>query len=600
MSEAVRYDYGTSLCSVQESSKLIVEECDPTTIKDELRAANFIRKGSKFVKKRPRLRSRPNGSNSDPTGLQVLTVRVVDDKLHVEPSDVVGIVRLVPGMSVQVEPKIDWNHVIEMLLTVYDIERTQSYYGVPLDELVSSGVESTRIIAILAINYVHGLRTVRRNGFIRDLNIRRRNGFQGIGSVDVEQTLMNHATGNPAPSWVETEVEYSNPVNSAIHMAGKLLLRLLQQDREGRRHPRQDVLLSMVHQEVERMEELEIQSSQKHIGTYRRLSLHDLPRQRHYYRRAFHTAQSLLSSTLLGQAGGGPQELLVDYALSMNTLFQDYSHRLLNKEIESVRKIDYLDQLSGVNCKPEYPIYPFEGNSDARHEPDHLLTNSGDTLAVLDSKYYQEGKNPANDSDSRSRMFAYAYLTDCDRMAFLCPQYRHVRLPVQDTDAEIEVISPEDEFTCEEYRDLIREYILSTLAGSYPELLAFDAATTGHLCLSGTSESDLSQVYDTGGPFSISNAATFADRVISAIVFSSYGPNKPELDDQGRWTKSRIKDACQKSDEEGHPRYPQHETTCVPVYSPDGDAEHGTVTLYFIRSTEDGDIVRTEGPWALM
>lgn len=600
MSDAVRHDYGTPLCSVQESKKLIVEECDPTTIKEELRAANFVRKGSKFVKKRPRLRSRQSGRRPDSNSLQVLSVRVVDDKLHVKPSDVVGIVRLVPGMSVQIEPKVDWEHVLEMLLTVYDIDRTQSYFGVPLDELLSSGVESTRIIAILAINYVHGVRTIRRNGFIRNINIRRRNGFHGLGSVDVEQTLMNHATGNPAPSWVETKIEYSNLVNSAIHMAGKLLLRLLQQDRVGNRHPRQDILLSMVHREVERMEELEIRSSQKHIGKYRRLSLHDLPRQRHYYRRAFHTAQSILSSTLLGQAGGGPQELLVDYALSMNTLFQDYSHRILNREIESIRQIDFLDQLTGVKCKPEYPIYPFEGNSDARHEPDHLLVNSEETLAVLDSKYYQEGKNPINDSDSRSRMFAYAYLTESDRMAFLCPQYRPVRLPVQYTDAEIQVISPESEFSCDEYRELIKEYILDTLALRYPELQAFDAASSGHLCLSGTSEGELSRVHETSGPFSISNAATFADRVISAIVFSSYGPNKPELDDQGRWTKSRIKDACQKTDEEDHPRYPQHETTCVPVYSPEGNAEHGTVTLYFIRSTEDGVTVETEGPWALM
>lgn len=599
MSKAVRYDYGSSLCTVQESRKLIVEKCDPTTINHELRAANFVREGSKFVKKRPRLRARGNQRDSETKGLTVLTARVVDDSIHVKPSDVVGIVRLVPGMSVQVEPKIGWEHVIEMLLTVYDIDRTHSYFGVPLDELISSGIESTKIIAILAINYVHGVRRIRRHGVIRDIHIRRRNGFDGLGSVDVEQTLMNHATGNPAPTWIETHVEYTNPVNASIHMAGKLLLRLLQQDRAGH-HPRRDVLLSMVHQEVERLEELGIQSSQKQIGTYRRLSLHDLPRQRHYYRRAFHTAQSLLASTLLGQAGGGPEELLVDYALSMNTLFQDYSHRIIAQNIESIRTIDHLEQLTGVKCKPEDRIYPFEGNTDAYHEPDHLLVNANGTLAVLDSKYYLEGKNPANDSDSRSRMFAYAYLTECDRMAFLCPQFRPLQLPIKETDAELEIISPESEFTCEGYEELIREYLLATLASHYPELHAFDAAAQNHLSLSGVSESDLSQVYDANGEFSISNPTTFADRVISAIVFSSYGPNKPQLDDQGRWTKRRIRDACEKTTDEGRPRYPQHTTTCVPIYSPDGDAEHGTVTLYFIQAAEEEVAIMTEGPWALM
>ena len=262
MSNTVRYDYGTSLCSVQENRKLIIEDCDPDTINNELRAANFVREGSKFVKKRPRLRT-GSKRNSESDALHVLSVRLVDDTLHIKPSDVVGIVRLLPGMSVQVEPKIDWEHVIQMLLTVYDIDRTQSYYGVPLDELVSSGVESARIIAILAINYVHGVRKIRREGFIRDINIRRQNGFEGLGSIDVEQTLMNHATGNPAPTWIETQVEYANPVNSAIHMAGKLLLRLLQQDQDGHQHPRQDVLLSMIHQEIEQIEELGIHSSQK-------------------------------------------------------------------------------------------------------------------------------------------------------------------------------------------------------------------------------------------------------------------------------------------------------------------------------------------------
>lgn len=599
MSETVRYDYGASLCSVQENQKLIIEDCDPDTINNELRAANFVQEGSRFVKKRPRLRTQA-GRYIETDALQVLSVRIVDDTLHVKPSDVVGIVGLVPGMSVQVEPKIDWEHVIQMLLTIYDIDRTQSYYGIPLDELVSSGVESARIIAILAINYVHGIRTIRREGLIRNLNIRRRHGFEGLGSVDVEQTLMNHAAGNPTPTWVETQVEYANPVNSAIHMAGKLLLRLLQQDQDGHHHPRQDVLLSMVHQEVERMEELGIKSSQKQISGYLRLALHDLPRQRQYYRRAFHASQSILSSTLLGQVGGGPEELLVDYALSMNTLFQDYSNQILNRKVEALGRIDHLNQLTETKCRSEPLIYPFAGNADANHQPDHLLTDGEETLAVLDSKYYQAGKNPANDSGSRSRMFAYAYLTETDRMAFLCPQYRNVRLPVQHTGAEIEVVSPDDNFTCEGYERILRQYILETLAISYPELHIFDAVADAHLSLSGVSDEALSEVHNTNGPFSISSPSIFADRVIAAIAFASYGPNKPDLENHGQWTKARIKEACAKTDEEDHPKYPQHETTCVPIYDPDGNADHGTVTLYFLKSGQGDTSVNTEGPFSLL
>jgi hypothetical protein len=598
MSDAVRYEYGAELCSVQENRKLIVEDCDPVRLQNELRAANFVREGSRYVKKRPRLRAEAADGDSGP--LHVLSARIVENSLHVEPSDIVGIVKLVPGMSVQVEPKMEWEHVIRMLLTVYDIDRTQSYYGIPLEELIAGEIEASQLVAILAINYVHGAKIITKKGFIRDLNIRRREGYEGLGSVDVAQTLMNHATGNLEPTWVETEVDYANPVNEAIHMAGKLLLRLLQQERDGHQHPRQDLLLSMIHQQVKEIEDRGIQSSQKRLGEYRRLSLADLPRQRHYYRRAVHTSQSILSSALLGQTGGGPEELLVDYALSMNSLFQDYTQRVLNREIESLRTLDHLNRLSNVECKDEHRIKPFEGNEEAAHEPDHLLTDDNETLAVLDSKYYQEGKNPANDSASRSRMFAYAYLTDTDRMAFLCPQYHRERLPVTNTGGEVEVLSPDEEFTCDEYERLTREYLLESLALKYPELHVFDAIQHGRLCLEDVSEDDLSDVYDTTGPFAISNPATFAARVINDIAFSTYGPNKPDLENQGQWTKSRIKDACGKTDADDRPLYPQHETTCVPVYTNNKDADHGEVTLYFLQQMEEGVTVSQEGPWALM
>jgi 5-methylcytosine-specific restriction endonuclease McrBC regulatory subunit McrC len=599
MSETVRHEYGETLCPVQENGKLIVEGCDPETIEEELRSANFFRDGSRLVKEQSRFLTR-TGQSDESKSLRVLSVRIVDDTLHVKPFDTVGIVRLVPGMSVQIEPKVSWEQVIQMLLTIYEIDRTQSYYGVPLEEVLSADIKSSSVVAILAINYLHGLQTIRREGFLRDINIQRRNGFEGLGSIDVEQTLMNQASGNPDPTWIETEVEYTNPINSAVHMAGKLLLRLLHQDQHGGPHPRKDMLLSMIHKEVKRMEDLGIRSSQKEIGEYRRLSLRDLPRQRHYYHRAFHTSQWILSSTLLGQGGGSSEQLLVDYALNMNMLFQDYSQKVLEQKIQSLCDIDHLDQVSGIECKYEPLIYPFDGNDSAYYQPDHLLTDGKETLAVLDSKYYQEGKNPANDTGSRSRMFAYAYLKETDRMAFLCPQYHSTRLPVKHTQAELEIVSPDEGFSCNEYESLLENYLLETLAIRYPEINIFDAVDDGYLCLSGASDEDLVKIHDTTGIFSIGNPATFADRVISAIRFSSYAPNKTELDDGGTWTKRQIKRVCKKTYEDGRPKYPQHETTCVPVYNPDGDSEHGTVTLYFIKSTEEGVRVSTERPLDLV
>ena len=600
MSRPVRCEYGTSLCSVQENHKLVVEGCDPDRVEDELRAANFVREGSKFVKRRTRLRRRRSNADEEEDGLQVLTARIVEDTLHVEPSDVVGVVRLLPGMSVQIEPKVDWDDVVRMLLTVYEIERTDSPYGIPLDEMTAGGIDASRIIAIFAINYVQGLRTIKRKGFIRNLEIRRRTGFEGIGSIDMSQTLLNQASGNPEPTWVETQVEYSNVVNETIHMAGKLLLRLLQQTPHEQAHPQQNALFSMVHAELERIEERGVRSSQKRLGAYREISLSDLPRQRHYYRRALHTSRSILASTLLGRAGSGPEELLVDYALSMNSLFEDYTQRVLSRTLESLDGIDHLDQLETVECEAEPPVYPFEGNTDATYYPDHLLTDGEETLAVLDSKYYREGKNPAHESGSRSRMFSYAYLTTTERMAFLCPLYHRTSLDVNRADATVDIVSPDGEFSCESYESLLREYLLDVLTESYPELGVFDAVNEGILCLDTATIEDLSLIEDVNGPFSITNPSSFANKIISAITFSTRGPNKLELENGGGWTKSRIKDICTEQNDDGSPKYPPDQTTCVPVYDPDGNDDHGTITLFLVRQMEDGSTATESETRALL
>jgi hypothetical protein len=591
MSDAGRYEYGTSICTVQENRKLVVENCNPDTIQDELRAANFQRDDARFVKRRARLRSSVTQDDTD--SFQVLSVRVAKDTLHITPSDVIGIVGLVPGMSVQIEPKIEWNDIMQMLLTVYDIDRTQSPYGIPLEDLTSGEIEASRIIDILAINYVHGVRTIRRKGFIRDLNIHRRNGFEGIGSIDMAQTLLNEATGRPEPAWVETQVDYSNIANEVIHMAGKLLLRLLNRDSDGQ-HPTKGALLSIVHQELEQMEELGIRSSQKRLGGYRRLSLTDLPRQRHYYGRALHTARSILESTLLAQTGSGPEELLVDYALSMNSLFEDYSQKVLEQTLQSLSEIDYLDQLATVECRNEPPIHPFENNTDSAYLPDHQLVDGESTLAVLDSKYYREGKNPANQTNSRSRMFSYGYLTETNRMAFLCPQFHRTTLKVNNIDASVDILSPNDGFSCEDYEGLLRDYLLETLEEPYPELAVFDAVHEGILCLRKVNKEDLGRITEIDGPFNIGNPEIFASKVLSAISFSAEGPGKRELRNNGQWIEGRIEARCKNKDEEERPLYPRDRTTCVPVYNPEGEGPHGTITLFFFRREPDDSLARLQ------
>ena len=583
MSEATRVEYGDSRAAVQEQQKLVVEDCPPD-VAQELRAAGFIERGSRFVKQRPRLRV---DTTADADGLQVLSARLVGSALHVTAEDVVGMVQLLPGLSVHVEPKVGWDAAFEMLLTVYDIERTQSFYGIPLEELTAENTASGKILGILAINYVAGMRAVHRNGVIRELQIDRRQGFEGYGSVDVAQTLVDQTGPTRAPTWIETEVEHSNTVNEALLLAGRILLRMLSRG-DGVSHPRTETLLSMVHREVQRLESLGITDSPRNIARYRSLTVDALPRQRHYYRRALHASRSILSSVLLGGPGSGAEELLVDYALSMNGLFEDYSHHVIEEVLRDLKSnIDRLGSLDGVTCSREYSLRPFEGNPQAKHEPDHLLSGPLGPIAILDSKYYEEGSNPANESGPRSRMFTYAYLTGCDRMAFLCPQLEPMELPVEHTDGLLSVVTPSDGFTCDRYRSSIREYVFEVLAEVHPELRVFEALDSNRiLALEGTTESDLEQVSHLDGPFTIHNESAFADRVVTSVTFSPAGPNRNELPNKGRWTRERIKGHLTAENEDGTPRYPNHRVTCVPIYDPDGEGQYGSVRLYFL--VDDG------------
>lgn len=579
MSEAIHVEYGESRAAVQEQQKLVVENC-PNEVTHELRVAGFTQRGSQFVKLRPRFRANP-GEEDD--ALKVLSARLVGSALHVTAEDVVGMVQLLPGLSVHVEPKVGWEAAFEMLLTVYDIDRTQSFYGIPLDELTTENTASEKIISILAINYVAGMRTVRRNGVIRELNITRRQGFEGYGSVDVEQTLVHQTGPTQAPTWIETEVDHSNLVNETVLLAGRILLRMLSRG-EGTSHPRTESLLSMVHREVQRLESLGIKDSPRNISRYRSLTIETLPRQRHYYQRALHASRSILSSVLLGGAGSGAEELLVDYALSMNGLFEDYSQRVIEDILQDVKSdIDRLDSLEGVKCSREYPLQPFEGNPRAKHEPDHLLHGPLGPIAILDSKYYEEGSNPANESGPRSRMFTYAYLTGCNRMAFLCPQLEAMDMAVQQTDGVVNVVTPSGEFTCERYRSSVRKYVFNALAEEHPELRVFEALKSNRiLALEGTTESDLQRVSHLDGPFTIDNESTFANRVVAAVNFSRHGPNKSELPNKGRFTQRRIEEHLTAEDKDGTPRYPKNRATCVPIYDPEGEGEYGSVRLYLL------------------
>jgi len=579
------YEYGQDTFNVPERGEIRIEGC-PSSIGDQLRRASFTQEG-------PGVFTKSQSALDGEQEYEVVTVTVDGDEneiLHVEATDIIGVVSLTPSSKVQVDPKIDWEHIFDMLLAVYDQNRSIEYHGIPLQDFLSDDIHLDDVFAVLAINYLDGLETIHRQGYIRDLVIRRLDSLDGRGEIDVEQTLLNHARGTLEPHWIRNETEYDNAANSLLHFAGKTLLQLFRQKSHENDHPAYDRIFSEVHREVERLESMGVGSGLDRMDAYRRLSLSDLPKHRRYYQKAFDVAKAVMSSSLGQQLRDGPRELVVDYVLNMESLFEQYSQVVIERELSYIKSYDHLGDLDDVTPVRSPSVNPFEGEGQIYHEPDHALQEGDETLAVLDSKYYAEGHDPVKESPSRSRLFSYAYLLHADRLAFLCPLLEPKRRQVTQTGAELQIVSPEQEFTLDGYGDVIQTYLHDVLVTRSPELEAFRAVAENRLCLDGIEETDLSDAKSMSGPFTFKDARDFSLRVLKAAAdeHSWEVRNRYDLEQDGDWTREQIETRCEQ-------RY-EHTTTCVPVFY----RKHGQewIDLYFLQNGS-GEVEK-EGPLKLL
>ncbi|MFC7070611.1 restriction endonuclease [Halobaculum lipolyticum] len=580
------YQYGEDTFNVPERGSIRIEGCPPS-ISDQLRRMSFTQQSpGVFTKSQEAL-------DSDQE-YRVITVTVGEDdepSLHVSATDIVGVVSLTPTATVQVDPKIDWEYVFDMLLAVYDQNRSVKYHGVPLEDFLSDDVSLDDVFVILAINFLDGVDRIHRQGYIRDLVIRRLDSIDGSGQIDVERTLLNHAEGTIAPHWIRNEVEYDNAVNSLLHFAGKTLLRLFRQNAGEYDHAAYDRIFSEVHREVTRLEDLGVTSGLDRMDAYHRLSLFDLPKQRQYYQKAFDIAKAILSSSLGQQLKDGPRELVVDYVLNMESLFEQYSQVAIDRELDTIIAYDHLGELDDVTPVRSPSVKPFDAEADIYHQPDHAIQRGGETLAVLDSKYYAEGHDPVKESPSRSRLFSYAYLLHADQLGFLCPLLEPKRRTVAQTGAELSIISPTSEFSLESYGTAVREYLHQLLAESYPILDVFRAVDENELCLDGATVDDLSTVTSMSGEFTIHDREQFSLRVVKAAAneHSFKARNRSALEQGGNWTREQIETRCAQRN--------KHVYRCVPVFRIEDETSNEWIDLYFIDGTGD---VEKEGPFRLM
>jgi hypothetical protein len=579
------YEYGQDTFNIPERGEIRIENC-PSSILDQLRRASFTQESpGVFTKSQEAL-------DSDQE-YEVVTVTVDGDDneiLHVEATDIVGVVSLTPSSKVQVDPKIDWEYIFDMLLAVYDQNRSIEYHGIPLQDFLSDDIHLTDVFVVLAINYLDGLEMIQRNGYIRDLVLRRVNSLDGRGDIDVEQTLLNHARGTIEPHWIRNETEYDNAVNSLLHYAGQTLIRLFRQKAPGTDHPAYDRIFSEVHREVERLERMGVDSGLDRMDDYQQLSLNDLPTQRRYYRKAFDVSKAVMSSSLGQQLRDGPRELVVDYVLNMESLFEQYSQVVIERELSYVKSYDHLGDLDDVTPVRSPSVKPFDDEGQIYHEPDHALQEANETIAVLDSKYYAEGHDPVKESPSRSRLFSYAYLLHSDRLAFLCPLLEPRSRRVAQTGAELRIVSPEGEFSLDGYGGAIQNYLHDILVTRSPEIEAFRAVAENRLCLDGVDETDLSDAKSMSGPFTFKDARDFSLRVLKAAAdeYSWEVRNRYDLEQDGDWTREQIETRCEQ-------RY-EHTTTCVPVFRRDHGQEW--IDLYFLQNGS-GEVEK-EGPLKLL
>ena len=582
------YAYEPRTFSVPERGEIRIEGCPPS-IDKQLRRASFEQEAENvFVKTQESLDDRDKE-------YRVVKVRLDGPVMRVMARDNVGIISLTPTSKIRIEPKIEWESIFDMLLAVHGRKRAIEYHGIPIDEFRTEDIDLEDVFLILAVNYLNGLEDVHRNGFIRQLETHRADLDRPRGVIDIERSLLNQAEGRVQQHCLLKEVNYDNPANSLLHYAGKHLLRLFRDYEDEYDHQAYYHIFSQVHQEVRHLEELDVTSGRRRIPEYRRFSLNDLPKQRHYYEQAIEVSKAIVASSLGTPAFEGKRELVVDYVLNMESLFEQYSQVAIEDELEAIRAYDHLDSSENVSAVRSPTLKPFEKEEQVYHQPDHAVEEGDETLAVLDSKYYSEDKDPVKSGGSRSRLFSYAYLLDTKHMGFLCPLNEPRTRTIAQTGAQLQVVSPQlAGFDLDDYHDAVQEYLHGVLARRYPALEAFRAVKENALCLDQHDVDDLARLTESGGPFDFTNIEEFSLRVVNAAAdtLSRRYRSRSELEQKGQWTRRQIETRCLDRDAE--------ETVCVPVFRRDAGDE--AIDLYFVALDSDGipRSVSVEGGFRLL
>jgi 5-methylcytosine-specific restriction endonuclease McrBC regulatory subunit McrC len=591
---------------IPERKSALVTNCPPS-IQEKLERAEFKQgeEDNTYIKYQESLAGQER---------QIARVTLYGDAAHVSVYDSVGILTFTPDVRISVEPKLTWEAVVDMLLTVYQWNRGPEYHGIPLDDFMSGDIDFDDIFLIFAINYLEALRPIRRNGFVRKLPTRREQLEEPRGNIDIAESL---ASPDPLKhSCIYTETTYDTSVNSLLHYAGVRLLRAYQQaviEGSPENEEQYNRVFAEVHTTVQRMEELGITSGQERVHQYQQVSTEQLPPGRHYYNRAIDISQTILSSSLGYKVG--QKELIVDYVLNMDSLFEEYTQVVLEQELESIKEADHLSLLDDIVVKHEPVQHPYAETDEYTRKPDHVLTRErqksytgfrsewivrpgkssvnemreyqgtdehGRPLAVMDSKYYDEDTDPIGKSPARAQMLTYGYLMAAGRLAFLTP-YGASQEYTLETGAVLKTVAPRREFTTDDYREALRNYLISVLVDEFGSIVrVFTDVAENDLALDSVEMGGLSglDAPDSQNPFDYTqNPQRFAYDTLESVKRTL---DITDSDMEDNWLSPRLRREYQNADVENDMK----RLRAIPIVSEQqlapGVGKFGTLKIYFL------------------
>ncbi|KZN22666.1 hypothetical protein A4G99_19645 [Haladaptatus sp. R4] len=437
---------------VEEHEELVIEKF-PKDIAKQLERAAFKPGDSKntYIKHQE--------SALDSSKISVVEVKLEEDQLVISVGNAVGIINLTPNSKLQINPKIGWNHILKMFLAVQEKTRTFDYHGIPIREFLADDLGIEDVFIIVAANYLNSLQSLFQNGFVRRLETKRVEAIQASGRIDIERSLRNNQLSNGVPKqhFIQREVNYNVTVNSLVYRAGIELLRLFQLYSQDYLHSGYFRVFSQLEDALRRMEKYGIVDDQITPRQAAELSIGDLHPQRHYYRDAIQVSKTILSSTIGEPLDEGREELTMDYILSMDTLFEKYSQSVLESKIKELSDDPRYPELDDIEVNPE-SLSLFSDTNQYRVDPDHVIRQDSEPIAIIDSKYYAMSHSPLKDTYARSRLLGYGYRLEVNELAFLCPLNSDEEHPFEGREGNLRVIAP-SEFSTDLFEERVRSYL---------------------------------------------------------------------------------------------------------------------------------------------